>query len=42
MGRAGRAKMEREYDERLVIGRYLDEIAKLAAEEIAMGNGEVL
>ena len=31
MGRAGRAKMEREYDERIVLGKYLGEIARLEA-----------
>ena len=31
MGRAGRAKMEREYDERIVIEKYLGEIARLGA-----------
>ena len=29
MGSAGREKMEREYDERIVIGKYLEEIARL-------------
>ena len=32
MGKAGRAKMEREYDEGIVIGKYLGEIARLKAE----------
>jgi glycosyltransferase involved in cell wall biosynthesis len=31
MGAAGRAKMERDYDEKLVIGRYLDAIAEALA-----------
>lgn len=31
MGQAGRAKMERVYDERIVIRRYMDEVARLAA-----------
>jgi glycosyltransferase involved in cell wall biosynthesis len=31
MGAAGRAKMEREYDERIVIGRYLETIAAAVA-----------
>jgi glycosyltransferase involved in cell wall biosynthesis len=30
MGKAGRAKMEREFDERLVIGRYLETVRGLA------------
>lgn len=30
MGRAGRAKMEREFDERLVIARYLDRLCRIA------------
>lgn len=33
MGRAGRAKMEREYDERIVIDRYLEEVSKLTSEK---------
>ena len=38
MGRAGRAKMEREYDERIVIDRYLDDVAKLAQKGIKTGK----
>lgn len=33
MGRAGRAKMEREYDERIVLDRYLREVESLEAPE---------
>ena len=40
MGRAGRKKMEREYDERIVIGKYVDEIARLGGgpTEGRLGN----
>jgi len=31
MGRAGRAKMEREYDEHIVLDRYLEEVSKLTS-----------
>ena len=39
MGRAGRRKMEREYDERIVIGTYLREIARLGAGQAIGAEG---